>query len=142
MADVAEGDEDALRFIENGLVYKLPWGMEALRVRAAALGDLIMPGTTINDYERRDTPSRRSRPARSTIGSAFNAIGIQLAARSDQGDYRYGSELRKQSGSCRLARLGTGRQLVEHGRLAHRGDGGNLAHICRDVYSSGASEMG
>jgi hypothetical protein len=51
MADVAEDDEDALRFVENGLVYKLPWGMEALRVRAAAVGDAIMPGTTMNDYE-------------------------------------------------------------------------------------------
>jgi hypothetical protein len=37
MADVAEDDGDALRFVEDGLIYKLPWGMEALRVRAEAV---------------------------------------------------------------------------------------------------------
>jgi hypothetical protein len=51
MADLAEDDNDALRFVEDGLIYKLPWGMEALRVRALAVGDAITEGTTIDDYE-------------------------------------------------------------------------------------------
>ncbi|MFD2029820.1 hypothetical protein ACFSKM_04915 [Ancylobacter dichloromethanicus] len=38
---VANGDGDGLRFIEDGLVYRLPWAMEALRVRAAANGDVV-----------------------------------------------------------------------------------------------------
>lgn len=38
---VANGDADCLRFIEDGLVYRLPWAMEALRVRAAANGDVV-----------------------------------------------------------------------------------------------------
>ena len=45
---------DTLRFVENGLVYKLPWGMEAMRVRAQANGDQVggMHGDmTIDDFE-------------------------------------------------------------------------------------------
>lgn len=38
---VANGDGGGLRFIEDGLVYRLPWAMEALRVRAAANGDVV-----------------------------------------------------------------------------------------------------
>ncbi|PPD14819.1 MAG: DEAD/DEAH box helicase [Methylobacterium sp.] len=38
---VANGDGDYLRFIEDGLVYRLPWAMEALRVRATANGDVV-----------------------------------------------------------------------------------------------------
>ena len=49
-------DEDdmteVLRFVENGLIYKLPWGMEAVRVRAQANYDDI-GGTTIDSYEVR-----------------------------------------------------------------------------------------
>ena len=40
---------DTLRFIENGLVYKLPWGLEAIRVRAQANGEL--GAMTIDDFE-------------------------------------------------------------------------------------------
>ncbi len=37
---------------ENGLVYRLPWAMEAIRVRATADGDLIGDtDTTLDDYE-------------------------------------------------------------------------------------------
>ncbi len=40
-AIVAGREAEALQFIEGGLVYRLPWAMEALRVRAAANGDVI-----------------------------------------------------------------------------------------------------
>ncbi|MEE8060130.1 MAG: DEAD/DEAH box helicase [Pseudomonadales bacterium] len=40
-----------LQFVEDGLVYRLPWGMEAVRVRAEANHDDISEGTTIDDYE-------------------------------------------------------------------------------------------
>lgn len=42
LAAIAAGQEsETLQFIERGLVYCLPWGMEAIRVRAAANGDTI-----------------------------------------------------------------------------------------------------
>jgi len=43
--------DDALKFIEDGLIYRLPWGMEAVRVRSQANEDEIVDGTTIDDYE-------------------------------------------------------------------------------------------
>ena len=43
--------DNALKFIEDGLIYRLPWGLEAIRVRAQANGDVINDGTTIDDYE-------------------------------------------------------------------------------------------
>jgi len=43
--------DDALQFVEDALVYRLPWGLEAIRVRAQANGDVIAEGMTIDDYE-------------------------------------------------------------------------------------------
>ena len=42
---------DILQFVEDGLVYRLPWGMEAVRVRAEANQDTIFDGMTIDDFE-------------------------------------------------------------------------------------------
>lgn len=51
IADIGEGDmTDVLRFIENGMIYRLPWGMEAVRVRAQTHQDDI-GGLTIDDFE-------------------------------------------------------------------------------------------
>lgn len=42
----------ALQFVEGGLVYRLPWAMEAIRVRAAANGDEVGDfGFLVEDYE-------------------------------------------------------------------------------------------
>ena len=42
LAAIAAGHEsETLQFIEGGLVYRLPWAMEAIRVRATANGDTI-----------------------------------------------------------------------------------------------------
>jgi superfamily II DNA/RNA helicase len=43
-------EEDALQFVEGGLVYRLPWAMEALRVRATANGDIVGE-LAMDDYE-------------------------------------------------------------------------------------------
>lgn len=53
LAELAIGQEsETLHFIEGGLVYRLPWAMEALRVRAAANGDVVGDnGLTLEDYE-------------------------------------------------------------------------------------------
>jgi hypothetical protein len=49
---IAGQEGDGLRFIEGGLVYRLPWAMEALRVRATANGDIVGQfGMTLDDYE-------------------------------------------------------------------------------------------
>lgn len=45
-----EAASDALRFIENGLVYKLPWAMESIRVRAIANGDKV-GAFSIDDFD-------------------------------------------------------------------------------------------
>ena len=51
-AIVAGQEAEALQFIEGGLVYRLPWAMEALRVRAAANGDVVgMFALALDDYE-------------------------------------------------------------------------------------------
>jgi hypothetical protein len=42
---------DVLQFVEDGLVYRLPWGMEAVRVRAEANHDDIFEGMSIDDFE-------------------------------------------------------------------------------------------
>lgn len=48
-----ENTADVLRFVENGLIYKLPWGIEAIRVRAQANGDTFGDDGifTIDDFE-------------------------------------------------------------------------------------------
>jgi len=50
---VARGQESNLfRFVEDGFVYRLPWAMEAVRVRAAASGDVIAgEGLEITDHD-------------------------------------------------------------------------------------------
>ncbi len=42
---------EVLTFVEDGFVYRLPWGMEAIKVRALANGDIIQPGMSIDDFE-------------------------------------------------------------------------------------------
>ena len=51
VAELANDDPDILRFVENGLIYRLPWGMEALRVRAEASGDEVSPGLPVSAFE-------------------------------------------------------------------------------------------
>jgi hypothetical protein len=53
LAPVAAGQEsETLQFVEGGLVYRLPWAMEAIRVRGIANGDAIGEfGLTLDDFE-------------------------------------------------------------------------------------------
>ena len=49
---LAAGQEsEILQFIERGLVYRLPWAMEAIRVRGIANGDTIDGLLSLEDYE-------------------------------------------------------------------------------------------
>ena len=53
LAQTIAGQEgEALQFIEGGLIYRLPWAMEALKVRATANGDIVGKfGLALDDYE-------------------------------------------------------------------------------------------
>jgi superfamily II DNA/RNA helicase len=53
LAAIAAGQEgDTLQFVEGGLVYRLPWAMEAIRVRGLANGDAIGDmGLRLDDFE-------------------------------------------------------------------------------------------
>lgn len=47
---VNSDDPDTLKFIEDALLYRLPWGMEAVRVRGLVHDDEIENGFTLADY--------------------------------------------------------------------------------------------
>ena len=51
MIDIGATSEDALRFVESGLIYSLPWAMEAVRVRAIANDDILEDGFLMEDVE-------------------------------------------------------------------------------------------
>ncbi|TWT14040.1 DEAD/DEAH box helicase [Reyranella sp. CPCC 100927] len=53
LAAVAIDQEaDTLQFVEGGLVYRLPWAMEAIRVRGLANGDVVGDmGLQLDDFE-------------------------------------------------------------------------------------------
>ncbi|HEX9963829.1 MAG TPA: DEAD/DEAH box helicase [Allosphingosinicella sp.] len=52
LAALAAGREDeVLKFVEQALVYKLPWAMEAVRVRGLAHGDVLESGFSMEDVE-------------------------------------------------------------------------------------------
>lgn len=52
VAGLAAGREDeVLKFVEQALVYKLPWAMEAVRVRGLAHNDTLEGGFSMDDVE-------------------------------------------------------------------------------------------
>jgi len=52
LVTLAAGREDeVLKFVEHALVYKLPWAMEAVRVRALAHRDVLDGGFSVEDVE-------------------------------------------------------------------------------------------
>jgi hypothetical protein len=51
---IAGQEAEALQFVEGGLIYRLPWAMEAIRVRGIANGDTIRDeGFLLGDFELR-----------------------------------------------------------------------------------------
>lgn len=52
IASLATGrEDDVLQFVEHALVYRLPWAMEAVRVRAIANSDTLESGVMMEDLE-------------------------------------------------------------------------------------------
>jgi len=101
LAAIAAGQEsETLQFIEGGLVYRLPWAMEAVRVRAAANGD------TVGDFLLEDHELGLAVPAVETgtlnrsasilIQAGFNSRLAAIKAVTDTGaTFQTGQELRQ-----------------------------------------------
>lgn len=101
LAAIAAGQEsDTLQFIEGGLVYRLPWAMEAIRVRAIANGDTIGEflldafnlGLAIPAVET----GTLNRSAAILIQAGFNSRLAAIKAVADTGaTFQTGEELRQ-----------------------------------------------
>ncbi|NEJ82836.1 DEAD/DEAH box helicase, partial [Rhizobium leguminosarum] len=103
LAGIAVGQEsETLQFIEGGLVYRLPWAMEALRVRAAANGDVVgVFGLALEDHEvglavPAVETGTLNRSASILIQAGFNSRLAAIKAVTDTGAiFETGAELRQ-----------------------------------------------
>jgi hypothetical protein len=98
----ARQESETLQFIEGGLVYRLPWAMEAIRVRAAANGDTVgvfdLPleahelGLAVPAVET----GTLNRSASILIQAGFNSRLAAIKAVTDTGaTFQTGQELRQ-----------------------------------------------
>ena len=102
LAALASGQESkTLHFIEGGLVYRLPWAMEAVRVRATANGDVVGENDLVLDeYELGlSVPAvetgTMNRSASILIQAGFNSRLAAIKAVTDTGaTFTTGRELR------------------------------------------------
>ncbi|HEY6644515.1 DEAD/DEAH box helicase [Povalibacter sp.] len=101
LAVVAAGQEsDALQFVEGGLVYRLPWAMEAIRVRAEANGDIV-GDSQIADFELSLAATAvetgtLNRSASILIQAGFNSRLAAIKVVTDTGaTFQTGQELRQ-----------------------------------------------
>jgi hypothetical protein len=111
LAATAIGHEsEVLQFIEGGLVYRLPWAMEAVRVRAVANGDVVdASGLALEDYELglavfAVETGTLNRSASILIQAGFNSRLAAIKAVIDTGaNFSTGQELRRWLNSETLA---------------------------------------
>lgn len=102
LAAIAVGQEsETLQFIEGGLVYRLPWAMEAIRVRAAANGDTVgVFDLPLEDHELglavpAVETGTLNRSASILIQAGFNSRLAAIKAVTDTGaTFQTGQELR------------------------------------------------
>jgi len=102
LAAIAVGQEsETLQFIEGGLVYRLPWAMEAIRVRAAANGDTVgVFDLPLEDHELglavpAVETGTLNRSASILIQAGFNSRLAAIKAVTDTGaTFQTGPELR------------------------------------------------
>lgn len=103
LAGIAAGQEsETLRFIEGGLIYRLPWAMEAIRVRAAANGDTVgVFDLPLEDHELglavpAVETGTLNRSASILIQAGFNSRLAAIKAVTDTGaTFKTGHELRQ-----------------------------------------------
>jgi hypothetical protein len=102
LATLQSGEaSEALQFVEGGLVYRLPWAMEALRVRATANSDVVgVFGLSLEDYELglavpAIETGTLNRSASILIQAGFNSRLAAIKAVTDTGaTFATGAELR------------------------------------------------
>lgn len=99
---IAAGQEsETLQFIEGGLVYRLPWAMEAIRVRGVANGDTIDGLLSLEDYElgfavAAVETGTLSRSAAILIQAGFNSRLSAIKAVADsEATFQTAQELRR-----------------------------------------------
>jgi superfamily II DNA/RNA helicase len=105
LASTTIGHEtETLQFIEGGLVFRLPWALEAIRVRAATHGDTV-DGMSIDDYDLGYAVSAvetgtLNRSVSILIQAGFNSRLAAIKAVADTGaSFESGQELRQWLGS-------------------------------------------
>jgi len=93
---------EVLQFVEGGLIYRLPWAMEAIRVRASANGDTVgADGVRLEDLELglavpAVVTGTLSRPASILIQAGFNSRLAAIKAVTNSGaNFSTGSEFRQ-----------------------------------------------
>jgi hypothetical protein len=103
---------ETLQFVEGGLVYRLPWAMEAIRVRAVANGDTAgISGLTLEDYElglavAAVETGTLNRSASILIQAGFNSRLAAIKAVTDTAaTFTTGQELRQWLSSEAVAAL-------------------------------------
>lgn len=98
---VASIGDEALRFVEEGLIYRLPWGMEAVRVRALAHDNVDTFGVHLTSFELglalpAVETGTTNRSAAYLIQSGFSSRLAAIKAVSDgKGTFTTSSELRE-----------------------------------------------
>ena len=102
-------ESETLKFIEGGLVYRIPWAMEAIRVRGIANGDTIDGLLSLEDYElgfavAAVETGTLNRPAAILIQAGFNSrLGAIKAVADSSATFQTAQELRDWLGSEDLA---------------------------------------
>ena len=101
-AMAADQASETLQFVEGGLVYRLPWAMEAIRVRAAANGDTVgVFDLPLEDHELGVAvpaveTGTLNRSAAILIQAGFNSRLAAIKAVTDTGaTFTTGQELRQ-----------------------------------------------
>lgn len=113
LAALAVGQESQmLRFVEGGLVYRLPWAMEAIRVRAVAngdtVGDLLLDDHELGFAVPAVETGTLNRSASILIQAGFNSRLAAIKAVADtHGAFQTGQELRRWLTSQAVAVLST-----------------------------------
>lgn len=101
LAPIAEGQEsETLQFIEGGLVYRLPWAMEAIRVRASAnadtIGDFLIDDLELGLAVPAVETGTLNRSASILIQAGFNSRLAAIKAVTDtDATFQTGWELRQ-----------------------------------------------
>jgi hypothetical protein len=123
LATMAVGHEsETLQFVEGGLVFRLPWALEAIRDRAATHGDTVN-GLAITDFELGHAVSAvetgtLNRSASILIQAAFNSRLAAIKAVTGA-TFGNGQELRQWLASKDVVARERARRLADRRDKGH-----------------------